>query len=168
MNNIKRSVFIGTIVVSVLGTVWHFVYKWSGNNFIAGFFFPVNESTWEHMKLCFFPMLLYSLYMNIKLKNHYPCITTSLLSGILSGTFSIPVIFYTYSGVLGHHVMALDIAAFLISILIAFFTVYRFSFSCKAASYQPLLKLSVLILMICFFLFTYLPPSIGIFIDPSR
>ncbi len=163
MNELKRSVLTGIIAVSTLGTVWHFVYEWSGEHFLAGFFFPINESTWEHMKLCFFPMLLYSFYMNIKLKKHYPGITAALLSSVLSGTFSIPVIFYTYSGILGYHVTVLDIAVFIISVSVSFFTVYRLSLSCKAVPYKTILKLSVLILALCFFLFTYLTPGIGIF-----
>ena len=53
------STIIGTIFVSAAGTLLHFVYGWTGNHFIVGLFAPVNESTWEHMKLLYFPMLLY-------------------------------------------------------------------------------------------------------------
>ena len=69
MKNLKLDMIIGIIFVSAIGTLWHFVYEWSGQNFIVGFFFPVNESTWEHMKMLFFPMLLYSLYMLLMRNN---------------------------------------------------------------------------------------------------
>ena len=101
MSKLKYYTIAGTIFVIITGSLAHFVYEWSGKNFILGLFFPVSESTWEHMKLCFFPMLIYSLFMNKRLKDDYPCVTTALLSGILLGTFFIPVIFYTYSGILG-------------------------------------------------------------------
>lgn len=167
MDKLERFSLLGIIFVSITGTVWHFIYRLSGCQVIVGLFSPVNESTWEHMKLCFFPMLIYSLYMNRRLKKEYPCVTSALLSGILSGTLLIPVLFYTYTGILGFHVMALDIATFLISILSAFGIVYRLSASCRLFAFQPLLKLLVLLLALCFFLFTYYPPDIGIFFNPA-
>lgn len=152
----------------ITGTLSHFVYGMSGNNFILGFFFPINESTWEHMKLCFFPMLVYSFYMNAKLRQAYPCVTSSLPFGILLGTFLIPVIFYTYSGILGRNFLPLDIATFIVSVLLAFAAVYRFSLSCRLFPYTHLLKLLIIVVTVCFIIFTYLPPQIGIFMDPAR
>lgn len=155
MTKLKHYTILGIIFVAIFGTLSHFVYEWTDNNFIAGFFFPVNESTWEHLKLLFFPMLFYSFYMNHQLKNNYPCITSSLCLGILLGTLSIPVIFYTYTYLLGHHTLVLDIATFLLSVLIAFITVYKFTMSCKAENYKLLLNFFVLIMMFLFFVFTY-------------
>ena len=68
MKNLKSALIIGTIFVLITGILSHFVYDWSGQNFIVGFFSPVNESTWEHMKLSFFPMLLFSVYLAAMLK----------------------------------------------------------------------------------------------------
>lgn len=166
MNRLKCYIIAGIIFVIITGTLSHFIYEWSGNNFILGFFFPVSESTWEHMKLCFFPMLFYSLFMNRKLQDDYPCVTSALLFGILLGTFLIPVLFYTYTGILGQNFLPLDIAVFLFSVLLAFIAVYKLTFSCKVNSCTPWLRLSVFVLAICFFIFTYIPPNIGIFIAP--
>ena len=46
------------IFISVLGVLLHFTYEWSGDNAVVGLFSAVNESTWEHLKLLFFPFLL--------------------------------------------------------------------------------------------------------------
>lgn len=166
MKDLKRITLTGILFVIILGSLWHFVYQWTGNNPVIGLFFPVNESTWEHMKLCFFPMLFYSFYMNRKIRHDYPCISSALLSGILLSTFLVPVIFYTYSGILGHNVLILDIATFIASVLSAFAAVYKFSLSCRLVPYRRILQLSVFTLAVCFFLFTYYPPDIGIFTDP--
>lgn len=168
MNKLKCYTIIGAIFVIFTGTLSHFVYEWSGQNFILGFLFPVNESTWEHMKLCFFPMLIYSFFMNKRLKEDYPCVTSALLSGILLGTFLIPVIFYTYSGILGRNYVPLDIAVFVISIILAFGAVYRLTLSCKMVSDSFQLGVFVSVLAVCFFTFTYLPPDIGLFIAPTE
>ena len=45
----------------LLGSLLHFVYGWSGSNVFAAGFSAVNESTWEHMKLLFFPVFLLTL-----------------------------------------------------------------------------------------------------------
>ena len=167
MNKLKYYTIIGTIFVIITGTISHFIYEWSGNNFILGFFFPVSESVWEHMKLCFFPILIYSFFMNRRLKDNYPCVTSALLLGTLLGTFLIPVIFYTYTGILGKNFLALDIATFVLSIIFAFVTVYKCTLSCKISSFTSALCLLVFGMAVCFFVFTYNPPNIGIFISSA-
>lgn len=169
MKRLKHYCIIGALFVIVTGTLAHFFYDWSGHNFIVGFFFPVNESTWEHMKLCFFPMLLYSLYLIYMMKDTQPGICSASATGILSGTFAIPVLFYTYTGILGRNFLFLDIGVFIVSVILAFVTVYRLTSSCKAERFAGILWLSVAILGLCFVWFTYHSPEIGIFtVYPSR
>jgi hypothetical protein len=167
MKNLKHYFIKGFLFVVITGSIAHFVYDWSGENTFLGFLFPINESIWEHMKLCFFPMLLYSFYLNTKLENSYPCIRTASLFGIILSTFLIPVLFYTYSGILGHNYAILDIMTFIISVLLSFVVMYKLTLSCTLSSYKIPLTVLVLILAICFFLFTYRPLNIGIFTEPS-
>ena len=60
----KRSIglwqLMGFAVTSLLGTVLHFLYDWLGGAVWVAPFSGVNESTWEHMKLLFWPMLFYA------------------------------------------------------------------------------------------------------------
>ena len=167
MKKLKHYTITGAIFVIITGTISHFIYEWSGRQFLLGFFFPVSESTWEHMKLCFFPMLIYSCFMNKRWKDAYPCVTSALLYGTLLGTFLIPVIFYTYTGIIGRNYLFLDIATFIISVLLAFLCVYRLTVSCKMFSHTYMLGSLVFVMAICFLMFTYLPPNLGIFIEPS-
>ena len=50
---------ISFFVIGIIGVLSHFVYEWSGENAFVGLFFPVNESIWEHLKLIFYPALIY-------------------------------------------------------------------------------------------------------------
>ena len=134
---------------------------------IVGLFTPVNESTWEHMKLVFFPMLLFSLLAIPKLKKAFPGITSSLLSGVLLGTALIPVLFYTYTGILGRNFFILDMAVFVLSVIAAFLTAYRLTLSCTIQSRTLILLIAAGIVLVCFLLFTFIPPNIGIFVPPS-
>lgn len=168
MKQLKSYTIVGIVFVLILGSLSHFFYQWSNNNFFAGLFTPVNESIWEHMKLLFFPMLLYSLVMIPKLKENYPCIRSAYGAGILVGTLLIPILFYTYTGILGYHMMILDIGTFVLSVIIAFYFVYMLTINCKTENFTLLLFTLICILTICFIVFTYAPPGIQLFTDFSE
>lgn len=167
MKQLKIYTVIGSVFVLLTGTLAHFVYEWSGNNNTVGLFAPVNESVWEHMKLLFFPMLVYSVFMICKFRPDYPCIASSFLFGTLAGTLLIPVFFYGYTFILGKDVFLLDIITFILSILIAFLLSYRLTLSCKLKPHTLLLTIFVVIFGILFAVFTYQPPNLKIFEAPT-
>lgn len=167
MRLLKRYTIIGALFVLIAGTLAHFLYDWTGRNHVAGLFVPVNESIWEHMKLVFFPMLLYSLVMIVRLRGSFPCIVPSFGFGILVGTLLVPVFYYGYTFLLGRDFFVLDIADFLLSTLVAFLLAYRFTLSCRLKGFAPVLWGMVCVLFVCFMMFTYHPPDAEIFADPS-
>jgi len=166
MKTLKQYTIIGIIFVLITGTISHFVYDWSGQNILVGFFFPVNESIWEHMKLVFFPMLLYTFYITKKMKDTNPCVTSSFLLGTLAGTALVSIIFYTYSGILGYNLLVLDLLTFALSVLGGFLVAYFATQSCRFASYERLLKIAIFLVAIAFFFFSYFPPEIAWFENP--
>ncbi len=167
MKHLKQYTIIGIIFVVIAGTLAHFSYDWTGSNRIVGYFTPINESIWEHMKLLFFPMLIYSLIMILKFRKEYSCITSALCFGILMGAFLIPLFYYAYTYILGENVFILDISIFILSIVIAFWFSYRLTLSHRLESYTSILGMLVSVLLICFFFFTYNPPDAIIFQDPT-
>lgn len=167
MKHLKRYTIIGIIFVLIVGSLSHFLYDWSGNNNIVGFFTPINESIWEHMKLLFFPMLLYAIFLIFKFRKMYPCIISSLCFGILTGTLLIPIFFYAYVSILGEDSFILDISIFILSILIAFWLTYKLTLSYRLEPYTLILCFLVCVLFICFVWFTYHAPAARIFEDPA-
>jgi hypothetical protein len=167
MNRLKIDIIFGIIFVIITGTLSHFIYEWTNHNFITGFFTPVNESTWEHMKLVFFPMLIYSAFLEHKLSKEYPCIVSSLCFGILSGTWLVAILFYSYSGILGYHVFVLDLMVFIVSVLAAFFFVYRLTLRCSVRKLKTLLLILTGIMLACFLVFSCYPPKLGVFAEPD-
>lgn len=116
-----------------------------------------------HKKLLFFPMLLYWLFAISCLKQDFPCLSYAYPWGILAGVFSIPVIFYTYSGILGRNYTVMDILTFYISVIIGFAVIYVTASQCKNRR-EPLLPwFLVILLAVCFMVFTVFPPELGIF-----
>ena len=166
MKSLKAYLIFGAIFASIAGTLLHFAYEWSNFNPIIAFFVPVNESTWEHMKLLFFPMIIFSIFANIKLNKAYPCINSALAVGTVVGTFLIPIIFYTYSGIFGFTLDALNISIFYISVAIAFYSSYKSAESCASEKYDTLLFAMLCAIALAFFIFTISPPDIPLFRSP--
>ena len=165
MHSLKFFCVIGAIVTVIAGVIGHFVYEWSGNDFLAGLFFPVNESTWEHMKLLFFPMLAYALFGGKKLEGRYPGIYHGMFTGILAGLAMIPALFYTYTGILGFDVAWANIAVFVVSVLKAYIVACRTTEEC-ARKETRLLRYMMYALILAFMVFTVYPPKLGIFQSP--
>ena len=166
MKGIKLNILLGVLFVSVMGTLLHFAYSVSGESWLVGLFAPINESIWEHTKLAFFPMLLYTGYLCKKCKPEYPCIQSAMLSAALLSVILIIVLFYTYSGMLGFHVAFADISIFYISVLLAFYAAYALTISCKAEKWKMVLRLLTILMVLLFFLFTFSPPNIPLFVSP--
>ena len=162
---LKKSNKFGFLFVSVIGTLLHFTFAWSGQNPVIGLFSTVNESTWEHMKLLFFPMLIFILIEQKKYGASSRDLLAARTLGLLCGLLFIPVSFYTYTGIIGKSFTVLDIAIFYISVFL--------TFSISTKLLQKPLKVTRLaaggilcVLTACFFLFTFNPPHIQLFLDP--
>ena len=165
----KRSIGLwqlwGFAVTSLVGTVLHFLYDWLLEAVWIAPFSGVNESTWEHMKLLFWPMFIFAIVQSFYFrKQYFWCIK---LKGILLGLLLIPVLFYTYNGVIGSSPDWINIAIFFISAAVAYIYETRQFNEGKAVCKNPKLPLVVLCLIAALFvLFTFKTPEIGIFKDP--
>ena len=110
---------VGFAITSLGGTLLHFLYDWLGKSMWIAPFSGVNESTWEHMKLLFWPMFIFAIVQSIYTKNK-ECFWHVKLRGIVLGLSLIPVLFYTYNGVVGISPDWINIAIFFISAAIAY------------------------------------------------
>lgn len=155
---------LGIIFVCSTGTLLHFVYEWTKENTIVGLFAPVNESTWEHMKLLYFPMLIFFIGEYAFLFRQYPQLLRADFIAILTGTLLIPILFYTYTGLLGYHTLILDIFTFIASTIFAFWVRYRILLSLLRKKHTFFYFICVLVLGVCFLIFSYYPPDIALFV----
>ena len=110
----------GILFTLILGTLLHFTYHWSGENPFVALFSPVNESVWEHLKLLFFPVLLYTFFEIIVLYKGSGHFLTSRLLAVCMGMFFIVSSFFTYTGLFGQDFFVLDILIFVFSVLLTF------------------------------------------------
>ncbi len=164
----KRNV-IAFFIISIIGTLSHFVYEWTGKPYLIGLFFPVNESTWEHLKLLFFPSLIYFAVVYFTLKEKPKNYISATAISIIAGMLSIVVMFYTYQGVLGKNIDFLNILIYFLGVIV---TVYIMQRILKTQSYSSgtanIISLFFLLLTaILFVSFSFNPPSLGIFLPPA-
>ena len=157
---------MGFAVTLFMGTILHFLYGWLGSPVWISPFTSVNESTWEHIKLLFWPMLIYAVIQSFFFRDreNFWCVK---LRGIIMGLVLIPVIFYTYNGAITKSPDWLNILFFFISAASAYFYEKRLfdkgTLQCKS----PKLAITVLaIIALCFVIFTFQTPTLNIFKDP--
>ena len=165
-HSIKESQLFGFSVTSLGGTLLHFLYKWLGDAIWVAPFSGVNESTWEHMKLLFWPMFVFAIVQSFFFREReaFWCVK---LRGILLGIVTIPVLFYTYNGVIGKSPDWLNITIFFISAALAYLYETKLFNTDKVKCKHPKLAIATLCLIaLLFVLFTFRTPEIGIFKDP--
>lgn len=159
---------IAFIVISLLGTIGHFIFNWTGQNEIIGLFFPVNESVWEHLKLVFLPFLIYSIieyfFSKEKPDNYFPAVAI----GILNAIFIIIAIYYIANGIIGYDVEFINIGSYYVGVLIGLCKRNKILSSKKFTSKGANIFFiaSLIILGVLFAVFTNNPPSLGIFTPP--
>lgn len=157
----------GFLFTSILGTFLHFLFDLSGQSLVAAIFSAVNESIWEHMKLIYYPMLLFALIEFRfwgKRCEQFWCIK---LMGSLLGLTLIPVLYYTYTGIFGISVDWLNIAIFFFVAGVAYWVeskLFQRQYSCRLSSRTSF----VLFCLIgaAFTLLTFFTPKIPFFKDP--
>lgn len=167
----KRSILrwelVGIIVISVLGSLLHFAFEWSGGWKPLGVIAAVNESVWEHLKIGFWPALFYGIFEYPFLKK----LTDNFIIAKASGIYAIPavivVLFYSYTAATGQEILIVDISIFVIAIAIGQVVSYKILTRHKLTAWLNKLGLALVVaLAVAFGVFTYFPPELPIFRDP--
>ena len=164
--SIKRWQIIGLLVTSIVGTLLHFLYEWFGEAAWIAPFSGVNESTWEHMKLLFWSMFLFSIVQSFFFKDRKDFWYVKL-KGILRGLALIPIIFYTYNGAIGKSPSWFNIAIFFITTAIVYIYETKEFNRNKMKFISPKLAIPLLsAIALLFVAFTFKTPELEIFRDP--
>ena len=151
----------------MLGTFLHFLFELSGNGIAAALVSAVNESIWEHMKLIYYPMLLFSLIQYRFWGREVASFWWVKLAGIMLGLVLIPVIYYVYTGIFGVSVDWFNITIFFLAAGAAFWLeskLFRRGWSFRIPEWAALVL--ILGISVVFTVLTFLTPQIPFFRDP--
>lgn len=159
-------VLFSSLIVICAGSLLHFVWDWSGRNAFVAIFAATNESTWEHLKLAFWPALLITPFQRA-IYGAYPGWLLATAIRCLLPSFLIVILFYGYTALLGGHHLSADLAIFALAIFAGEFLghaalVRRLGSKARAAAAAAIVLATAL-----FSTLTFRPPDFFLFRDPS-
>jgi len=168
---VNRSVLVyevvGALFIIILGSALHFTFELSDGNPLVGTFSAVNESVWEHLKLVFWPALLFILIEYIPLKKKTDNFAAAKTVGVYLAVVIIPIVFYSYTAITGESIFLIDISTFVVAVIIGQISSYKLLTHEKLSESLNIISLVLLILLgIAFLLFTFYPPNLQPFQDP--
>lgn len=157
---------VGMIFIIILGSLLHFTFEWSGYQPLVGVFSAVNESVWEHLKLGFWPTLLYAIIEYRFLRKY----ARNFFLGKAVGIYIIPIVimftFYSYTVFLEENLFV-DILTFIMAVVIGQLASYKVLTYRKLPEKLDRISLVALVVLgLAFIIFTFYPPSLTIFQDP--
>jgi len=158
--------YIGIIAIFLVGASLHFVYEWSHHNKVVAVFAAVNESTWEHIKICMTPTLLWSIY-EISLYGFTGNFIFAKSICLLTIILLIPILFYSYTFFTKKVYLIVDIICFLITVICSQL-VFRYIINLNNYSdiFTYISFVLIIIELLLYFYLTYNPLKNFIFKDP--
>lgn len=160
--------FASFLIVCAAGTLLHFAFRWSGKHPAAAAFAAVNESTWEHMKLFYWPYLFCTAAGFVRFGDAFRNYLAVKAAAGLIGILAIPVLHYTLAGMFGPLPDWINICIFYIAAALAclmgYFMLVRGIL--RSGRLQLIGLLALLSLGLLFVTFTYRTPTLPMFRDP--
>lgn len=167
----------GSVVGTVaLGSLFHFVYEWSGNNNGTAWFAATNESVWEHLKLIFWPAFLFTITMSLyqrfngKGQLEDQDVWFSRAIGLAASFFFVAGLFYAYTrGQAENSNVGVDIMLFVLGVILL--SVVAWFMRCKPGVNRWTQFFGIGMWMVwlgLFVIFSYEPPTTSFLWNPNQ
>lgn len=91
--------FLGFLVIFFAGSFLHFIFELSGFNPVFAPFGSVNESTWEHLKLFYWPALAFAAVEHAFIRDRVNNFWAAKAHSIVLTPLVVVLAFYAYVGV---------------------------------------------------------------------
>jgi len=151
--------------IGLIGAALHFTFEMSNySSMEVAYFSAVNESTWEHLKMVFFPGLVFALIQYTYVRD----VVNNYIVAKVAGLFIMPLVitvgWYIYAPILGRSYYPADLFLFYLAVLIGQVVSYRLlTRPPLEKKYTQLAVVSFIILFAAFSTFTFYPPKIFLF-----
>lgn len=156
----------GIFFLIIAGSLLHFVFEWSNRLPIIGIISPVNESVWEHLKLGFWSLLLFSVieYRFIKNKTNDFFLAKGL--GVFTVQGFILLVFYTYTAFSAKPILVIDISSYILGCVLCQVVSYIIlTGTGDRTVFNRLGQALIVIHAVLLITFTFVPPKLPIFKD---
>ena len=167
----KKSTFkwelVGIVFIVIVGGALHFVFDFSGGWRPLALIAAVNESVWEHLKLGFWPALIYFLIEYRYIRKSSSNFLFAKAIGIFLIPVAITVLFYAYTAFI-QDMLAADLIIFVVAVVVGQLTSYMILTLSPLPLWVNRLGMVLLILLaIAFGTLTYYAPQLPMFRDPT-
>jgi len=157
---------VGIVFIVIIGGALHFAFDLSGEWLPLALIAAVNESVWEHLKLGFWPALIYFLIEYRYIRKSSSNFIFAKAIGILLIPVAITILFYAYTAFV-EDMLAVDLAIFVVSVVVGQLTSYKILTVSPLPVWVNRLGMVLMIfLTIAFGTLTYYAPRLPIFRDP--
>jgi hypothetical protein len=157
---------IGIAVIFLLGSALHFTFEWSGEWTPVGVIAAVNESVFEHLKLTFWPTILYAAITYKLLRNSTNNFIVAKTAAVYIMPLTIIVLFYAYTTLTGIENVFIDIFIFFVAVACGQLISYRILLMEPLPEWLKWFSLALLVILaLVYSLFTFYPPHIPFFMD---
>ena len=164
-NRIFKYELSGAFFSIIIGSVLHFIYGWSGKNGIVAIFGAVNESTWEHLKIAFWPTLMFSTFEYFSIFREAKNFCLAQLTKLVSIPIIIVALFYGWLALFPDNFFW-DIGIFIFAIITAYYISSKLMSSRIKYGLEAFSAFLIVLMLATFAVFTYFPPQYFIFKDP--
>ena len=160
-------------IISVIGTfllcfLTHFAYTKFPNTLFS-IFFPVNESIWEHMKMIFTSILLFSIIEYIFLIKNHIKYNNYLFSNFIEAIIAIPI--YLLMFLPYYYRFGENMPVIFIMMIITFIIVEYIGYKIMNLKELNLNIITIILIIISYIIFGYLtynPIKTNIFLDTQE
>jgi hypothetical protein len=157
---------LGVAFISLAGSFLHFSFSLLGEWPPAALISAVNESVWEHLKLAFWPALIYAFIEWPVFRRHAKNFWTAKAAGIFIMPLVIVSGFYGYTALANRHMLLADISLFILAVVIGQLISARLLLRKPLSFWTKIPALILIALMItAFSLLTFYPPHNPLFYD---
>jgi len=158
---------IGISFIIIAGGALHFVFELSGGWRPLAVIAAVNESVWEHLKLGFWPALIYFIGECFYIRKASDNFFFAKAIGILLIPVTIIVLFYAYTAFM-EDMLAIDLTIFVAAVVIGQLTGYKILKILPLPGWANGVGIALLVLMTAAFsTLTYHALEWPIFQDPA-
>jgi hypothetical protein len=154
----------GIIPIVIAGSLLHFAWEWSGHLPVLAVLGAVNDSVWEHLKLAFWPSVMWSCLLLLVHRVEWQAYVLPRAIGCMTSPLTICAIYYTYLPMAGRNILAIDIGIFVVGVTVGQFITGMLSAKLpvtRSAVWSGVVLFGLQ--MIAYSFFTHHPPHVGLF-----
>ena len=170
MIRVKRWEIIGMVLIIGFGTTLHFLFEWTDYWRPIAIIAAVNESTWEHFKMAFWPSLIFALIEYPFLKEETNNFFLAKFSGLITMPVITMILFYGYTSLTGTHLLWADVIVFILSVIGGQWV--SLTILTKTGDMQPRVQKfaigGLVIMVMAFSLLSYFPLKNFVFAHPEN